>query len=165
MLDFQTLPMYPKPYLCPMNLKDQINEGIKEAMKAKQSDRLRALRGIKSAFMLQDTAEGGAEVSEADRMKALQKLAKQRKDSLDIYEQQGRDDLAKVEREELAVIEEFLPAQMGEAEVRAAVQAIITASGASGMKDMGKVMPVAMSQLGGQADGKLISALVKELLG
>ena len=148
-----------------MNLKDQINEGIKEAMKAKQSDRLRALRGIKSAFMLQDTAEGGAEVSEADRMKALQKLAKQRKDSLDIYEQQGREDLAKVEREELAVIEEFLPAQMGEAEVRAAVQAIITESGASGMKDMGKVMPVAMSQLGSQADGKLISALVKELLG
>ncbi|MDA0686990.1 MAG: GatB/YqeY domain-containing protein [Bacteroidetes bacterium] len=148
-----------------MNLKDQINEGIKEAMKAKQSDRLRALRGIKSAFMLQDTAEGGAEVSEADRMKALQKLAKQRKDSLDIYEQQGREDLAKVEREELAVIEEFLPAQMGEAEVRAAVQAIITESGASGMKDMSKVMPVAMSQLGGQADGKLISALVKELLG
>lgn len=148
-----------------MNLKDQINEGIKEAMKAKQSDRLRALRGIKSAFMLQDTAEGGAEVSEADRMKALQKLAKQRKDSLDIYEQQGREDLAKVEREELAVIEEFLPAQMGEAEVRAAVQAIISESGASGMKDMGKVMPVAMSQLGSQADGKLISALVKELLG
>lgn len=148
-----------------MNLKDQINEGIKEAMKAKQSDRLRALRGIKSAFMLQDTAEGGAEVSESDRMKALQKLAKQRKDSLDIYVQQGREDLAKVEREELAVIEEFLPAQMGEAEVRAAVQAIISESGASGMKDMGKVMPAAMSQLGGQADGKLISALVKELLG
>ena len=148
-----------------MNLKDQINEGIKEAMKAKQSDRLRALRGIKSAFMLQDTAEGGAEVSEAERMKALQKLAKQRKDSLDIYVQQGREDLAKVEREELAVIEEFLPAQMGEAEVRAAVQAIISESGASGMKDMGKVMPVAMSHLGGQADGKLISALVKELLG
>lgn len=165
MLDFQTLPILGKTYLCPMNLKDQINEGIKEAMKAKQSDRLRALRGIKSAFMLQDTAEGGLDVSEADRLKALQKLAKQRKDSLDIYEQQGREDLAKVEREELAVIEEFLPAQMGEAEVRAAVQAIIDSSGATGMKDMGKVMPVAMSQLGGQADGKLISALVKELLG
>ena len=98
-----------------MNLAEKINEGIKEAMKAKDTDRLRALRGIKSAFLLLQTAEGVTEVTEDMYLKSLQKLAKQRKDSLEIYEQQGREDLAQIERAELKFIEGYLPAQLDEA--------------------------------------------------
>ena len=148
-----------------MNLIEQVNEGIKVAMKAKDTDKLRALRGIKSAFLLLQTAEGGGEVTDEMCIKALQKLAKQRKDSLEIYENQGREDLAIVERTELKYIEEFLPAQMSEGEVRARIQTIIDQSGLSGAANMGKIIPLAMKDLAGQADGKLISQLVKELLG
>lgn len=147
-----------------MTLAEQINEGIKEAMKAKDADRLRALRGIKSAFMLLQTSEKAADLTEDDYNKALQKLAKQRKDSLEIYEQQGREDLASIERSELQIIETFLPAQMGEAEVKAVVEGIISVMGVSGPAAMGKVMPAAMQALAGKADGKLISQFVKELL-
>jgi len=147
-----------------MTLAEQINEGIKEAMKAKDADRLRALRGIKSAFMLLQTSEKAADLTEDDYNKALQKLAKQRKDSLEIYEQQGREDLALIERSELQIIETFLPAQMGEAEVKAVVEGIISVMGVSGPAAMGKVMPAAMQALAGKADGKLISQFVKELL-
>lgn len=147
-----------------MNLIEQVNAGIITAMKAKEADRLRALRGIKSAFLLLQTSEGVTEVTDEMCIKALQKLAKQRKDSLDIYQTQGREDLAAVESAELAIIEEFLPAQMSETEVREKVQAIINESGLSGAANMGKVIPLAMKALGGQADGKLISQLVKELL-
>lgn len=147
-----------------MNLLEQINEGIKSAMKAREEARLRALRNIKSAFLLLETAEGGGKVSDDMRMKALQKLAKQRKDSIDVFRQQNRNDLADREQEELTIIETFLPAQMSEAEVETRIQAIIASSGAAGMKDMGKVMPVAMKELAGLADGKLISDLVKKLL-
>jgi uncharacterized protein YqeY len=147
-----------------MNLIDQVNEGIKTAMKAKDADKLRALRGIKSAFLLLQTAEGGSEVTDDMCIKALQKMAKQRRDSLEIYEQQGREDLATIERVELKYIEEFLPAQLTEEEVAAKIKSIVAELGVSGPAAMGKVMPLAMSQLGGQADGKLISKIVKELL-
>jgi uncharacterized protein YqeY len=147
-----------------MNLIDQVNEGIKTAMKAKDADKLRALRGIKSAFLLLQTAEGVSEVTDDMCIKALQKMAKQRRDSLDIYEQQGREDLAGIERVELKFIEEFLPAQLSEEEVAAKIKAIVAELGVSGPAAMGKVMPLAMSQLGGQADGKMISKIVKELL-
>jgi uncharacterized protein YqeY len=147
-----------------MNLAEKINEGIKEAMKAKDTDRLRALRGIKSAFLLLQTAEGVTEVTEDMYLKSLQKLAKQRKDSLEIYEQQNREDLAQIERVELKYIEEYLPAQLDEATVKVKIQEIITQQGVSGPAAMGKIMPLAMKELGSQADGKLISNLVKELL-
>lgn len=147
-----------------MTLAEQINEGIKEAMKAKDADRLRALRGIKSAFMLLQTSEKAADLKEDDYTKALQKLAKQRKDSLEVYEQQGREDLASVERSELEIIETFLPAQMDAAEVKSVVEGIISEMGVSGPAAMGKVMPAAMQALSGKADGKLISQFVKELL-
>lgn len=147
-----------------MNLIEQVNAGIITAMKAKEADRLRALRGIKSAFLLLQTGEGVTEVTDEMCIKALQKLAKQRKDSLEIYQTQGREDLAAVEAAELAIIEEFLPAQMSETEVREKIQAIITESGFSGAANMGKVIPLAMKALSGQADGKLISQIVKELL-
>lgn len=147
-----------------MTLAEQINEGIKEAMKAKDADRLRALRGIKSAFMLLQTSEKAADLKEDDYTKALQKLAKQRKDSLEVYEQQGREDLASVERSELKIIETFLPAQMDAAEVKSVIERIISEMGVSGPAAMGKVMPAAMQALSGKADGKLISQFVKELL-
>lgn len=147
-----------------MSLVNIVNEGIKDAMKSRNEARLRALRNIKSAFLLLATAEGGAEVTDDMCIKALQKMAKQRRDSIDIFRQQERADLAVKEEEELAVIEEFLPAQLDAAAIEAAVREIIESSGAQGMKDMGKVMPVAMSQLGSNADGKLVSETVKRLL-
>lgn len=147
-----------------MNLADHINSEIKEAMKAKNADRLRALRGIKSAFMLLQTSDKASNLSEDDYQKTLAKLAKQRKDSLEVYIQQGREDLAEVEKSELAVIEEFLPEQMSEEEVRNVISKIITEAGLSGPASMGKAMPLAMKELSGKADGKLISAIVKEAL-
>ncbi len=147
-----------------MSLIEKVNSGIIEAMKAKNQDRLRALRGMKSAFLLLQTAEGVSEVTDEMCIKSLQKLAKQRKDSLEIYLQQGRQDLAEVEQSELTVIEEFLPAQMSVEEIEKQVAQIIADSGASGPADMGKVMPVAIKTLGGMADGKLISEAVKKLL-
>ena len=147
-----------------MTLAEQINEGIKEAMKAKDADRLRALRGIKSAFMLLQTSDKASSLNEDDYIKSIQKLAKQRKDSLEVYEQQGREDLASVERSELQIIETFLPAQMDASEVKSVVAGIISEMGVSGPAAMGKVMPAAMQALSGKADGKLISQFVKELL-
>lgn len=148
-----------------MSLELNVNAAIKTAMLAKSEAELRALRAIKAAILLAKTAEGGgAELSGDDEIKLLQKLAKQRKDSLEIFRQQNREDLAVKEEEELAVIEKYLPKQMDEAELRAAIAEIIAATGASSPADMGKVMGVATKQLAGKADGKAISALVKELL-
>jgi uncharacterized protein len=147
-----------------MSLVQIVNDGIKDAMKARDEARLRALRNIKAAFLLLATAEGSAEVTDEACIKALQKLAKQRRDSLDIFRDQNRNDLADKEQEELVVIESFLPSQMDEAEVEAKVREIIISSGAQGIKDLGKVMPVAMKILGAQADGKLVSDMVKKLL-
>jgi uncharacterized protein YqeY len=148
-----------------MSLKTKIEGGIKQAMLARDQDRLRTLRAIKSLILLAETEKGAKEeISEDAEMKLLQKAAKQRKDSLDIYIQQGREDLASVERIELEIIEEFLPKQMSEAEVEAAVKSIISEVGASGPQDMGKVMGAATKKLAGQADGKIISMMAKKLL-
>lgn len=148
-----------------MSLELNINAAIKTAMLAKSEAELRALRAIKAAILLAKTAEGGTgELTEADESKMLQKLAKQRKDSLEIFRQQNREDLAKKEEEELEVIERFLPKQLSETELREAVTLIIAETGATSPSDMGKVMGIATKQLAGKADGKAISALVKELL-
>lgn len=148
-----------------MSLELNINGAIKTAMLAKAEAELRALRAIKAAVLNAKTAEGASgELTEADELKLLQKLAKQRKDSIDIFRQQNRADLAVKEEEELAVIERYLPKQMDEAELRTVLQGIIASVGASSPADMGKVMGAATKQLAGKADGKIISALVKELL-
>jgi uncharacterized protein len=148
-----------------MSIFDQVNEGIKTAMKNKEEATLRALRGVKSALLLAKTEKGAAdELSEEKEIQVLQKLVKQRKESLEIYTTQNRPELAAAEAEEIAVIEKFLPKQMDESELRTTLQSIIAAVGASGPQDMGKVMGAATKQLAGKADGKMISALVKELL-
>jgi len=149
-----------------MSLELDINARIKAAMLGKKEADLRALRAIKAAILLVKTSEGGTgELTEADETKLLQKLVKQRKDSLEIFRQQNREDLAIKEEEELNVIEQFLPKQMDEAELRTALTAIITSVGATSAADMGKVMGAATKQLAGKADGKAISAMVKEILG
>jgi len=138
---------------------------MKDAMKNKDEAMLRGLRAIKAEIIKAKTDPGAnGEISADTELKLLQKLVKQRKDSLAIYEQQGRPDLAVKESEEIAIIEKFLPAQMSEEDVKAAVQAIITELGASGPQDLGKVMGLATKQLAGQADGKIISAIAKSLL-
>lgn len=148
-----------------MSLELNINAEIKAAMLGKKEADLRALRAIKAAILVAKTAEGASgELTEADESKLLQKLAKQRKDSLEIFRAQNREDLAVKEEEELLVIERFLPKQMSEAELRTAITDIIASTGASSPADMGKVMGAATKQLAGKADGKAISSLVKELL-
>jgi len=148
-----------------MSLEAKIMESLKTAMKAKDEVALRTLRAIKAAIIIEKTAEGASgEIDEATEIKMLQKMAKQRKDSLQIFQQQQREDLASKEREELAIIEQFLPAQMSEEEIKQALQQIINTVGASSMADLGKVMGIASKELAGKADGKLIAALVKELL-
>jgi uncharacterized protein len=148
-----------------MSLEVTINSEIKTAMLAKQEGVLRALRAIKSAILLAKTADGKqGELSADDEIIILQKLAKQRKDSLEVFVQQNREDLALKEREELEVIARFLPKQMDQDELRSALQAIIADLNASGAGDMGKVMGTATKVLSGKADGRMISAMVKELL-
>ncbi|MGF6927003.1 uncharacterized protein YqeY [Chitinophaga sp. W2I13] len=138
-----------------MSLELNINAEIKAAMLGKKEADLRALRAIKAAILVAKTAEGASgELTEADESKLLQKLAKQRKDSLEIFRAQNREDLAVKEEEELVVIERFLPKQMDEAELRTAITDIIASTGASSPADMGKVMGVATKQLAGKADGK-----------
>ena len=148
-----------------MSLEQKIMADLKTAMLAKDEKSLRSLRAIKAAILLAKTSEGaGGEITEDAENKLLQKLVKQRKDSLEIYRQQNRPDLAQKEEEEIEVIEKFLPKQLGQEELKAILQKIITETGASSPADMGKVMGVATKQLAGQADGKAISAAVKELL-
>lgn len=148
-----------------MSLEQKIMTELKAAMLAKDEAALRSLRAVKAAILLAKTSEGGGgELKEEDEVKLLQKLVKSRKDSLEIFEQQKREDLAQKEREEIAVIEKFLPKQMTPDEIKAELQKIIASTGASSPADMGKVMGVATKQLAGKADGKTISALVKELL-
>lgn len=145
-----------------MTIEERINNDIKTAMLAKDQGRLEALRAIKSAILLLKTSSEG--LTEESAMKAMQKDVKKRRESADIYNQQNRKDLADVETFQANVIEEYLPKQMGEAELRAALQQIITETGASSPADMGKVMGAATKKFAGQADGKMISAIVKELL-
>lgn len=148
-----------------MSLEQKVMDQLKEAMKAKDEAALRTLRAIKSAILNEKTSEGfSGEIDEAGELKLLQKLAKQRRDSLDIFVQQNREDLAAKEREELSIIERFLPAQMTTEELKAALENVIAQVGAAGPGDMGKVMGVASKQLSGRADGKAISEMVKQLL-
>lgn len=147
-----------------MSLEQKIMEDIKKAMKAKNEAELRTLRAIKSAILLEKTSGSGVELTEADEMKMLQKLAKQRRDSLDIFTQQNREDLAAKEQEELLIIERFLPKPLTQEELDAALKDIIAQVGASSPADMGKVMGAASKQLAGKADGKMISETVKKLL-
>ncbi|MCF8451455.1 MAG: GatB/YqeY domain-containing protein [Taibaiella sp.] len=148
-----------------MSLETRIMDDLKHAMRAKDEAALRTLRAIKAAIIIEKTSEGAnGEISEATEMKMLQKLAKQRRDSLDIFEKQNREDLAAKEREELAIIEKFLPQQMSADELKAQIQAIITQVDAKSPADMGKVMGVASKQLAGKAEGRAISEMVKQLL-
>ena len=148
-----------------MSLEHKIMGELKTAMLAKDEKALRSLRAIKAAILLAKTSEGaGGELKEDDEIKLLQKLVKQRKDSLEIFQQQNRTDLAQKEQEEIEVIEKFLPKQLSADELRAELSAVINEVGASSPADMGKVMGAATKKLAGKADGKTISALVKELL-
>ncbi|MBC7537013.1 MAG: GatB/YqeY domain-containing protein [Ferruginibacter sp.] len=149
-----------------MALEEQIMAEMKDAMKSKNEAALRSLRAIKAEIIKAKTDPGaGGAVDEATEQKFLQKMMKQRRDSLEIFEKQGREDLAVKEREEMAVIEKFLPKQMSETEIKEAVSKIIADTGATSAADMGKVMGAASKLLAGKADGKTISTIVKELLG
>jgi uncharacterized protein len=148
-----------------MTLEEKVMAEMKDAMKTKNEALLRGLRAIKAEIIKAKTDPGaGGVVSAETELKLLQKLVKQRRDSLDIFKQQNRTDLAQKEEEEIAVIERFLPKQLSEEEVREKVKAAIAETGAAGPQDMGKVMGVVSKQLAGQADGKIISGIVKELL-
>lgn len=148
-----------------MSLENTINDHLKKAMLAKDEKGLRALRAIKAAILLAKTAEGAGEAMTADaEIKLLQKLVKQRKDSIEIFEQQNRADLAIKEKEEVEVIEQFLPKQMNAEEIKAAVAEIIKQTGVVNISGLGQVMGIASKQLAGKADGKTISTIVKELL-
>lgn len=148
-----------------MKLKEQIEADIKKAMLEKNKDDLRALRAIKSMILLAQTEKGATEsLSEDVEIKILQKAAKQRQDSMTLYREQKRDDLADAEQVELAVIKRYLPEQMSEEALTAAIKVIIDKVGALSMKDMGKVMGMASKELAGKADGKTISQVVKQLL-
>jgi len=150
---------------CIMSLQEKVMAEMKAAMKAKDSTKLEALRAVKGAILLANTESSSKDgLSEDEENKLLQKLVKQRKDSAQIYKEQGREDLADPELEQAAVIEQFLPEQMSEAEIEAEVEKIIAETGASGMQDMGKVMGMASGKLAGKADGKTISMIVKKKL-
>ena len=148
-----------------MNLEQQIMAEMKEAMKSKDEATLRGLRAIKAEIIKAKTEPGaGGEISSEKEISMLQKMVKQRKDSLEIYQQQNHKDLAQKEQEEIAIIEKFLPKQLSADELKAELQQIISETGASSPADMGKVMGAATKKLAGRADGKTISATVKELL-
>lgn len=148
-----------------MSLKEQIEADIKKAMLAKDKDDLRALRAIKSMILLAQTEKGASEgLSKDAEMKILQKAAKQRTDSIALYREQNRDDLADTEQAELEVIKRYLPEQMSEEDLASTISEIIAKTGASSMRDMGKVMGLASKELAGKADGKTISQVVKKLL-
>ncbi len=147
-----------------MSLEQNIMAKMKDAMKAKDEAALRGLRAIKAAILLAKTSGGSGEITADDEIQLLQKLVKQRQDSLEIFQQQNRTDLAQKEEEEINIIEQFLPKQLGADELKTIVAGIIAEVGATSAADMGKVMGAASKQLAGQADGKAISAVVKELL-
>jgi uncharacterized protein YqeY len=147
-----------------MSLEETINSDIKAAMLSKNEAALRALRAVKSAILLAKTSGSGGSISTDDEMKLLQKLVKQRKESVEIFEKQGRGDLAVTEKEEIAVIEKYLPAQMNEDEIRNELKKIIATVGATSAAETGKVMGAASKAFAGRADNKLVAAIVKELL-
>lgn len=147
-----------------MSLLEQINADMKSAMKAKEKDKLQAIRSAKTAFTLEMTKTGASEIEDSAAVKIIQKLVKQRKDAADTYKSGGREDLAEKELLEMGFLEVYLPAQMSDEELTAAVQKIIADTGASSMKEMGKVMGMATKQLAGKADGKAVADKVKALL-
>lgn len=147
-----------------MSLEAKLMTDLKTAMKAKDQAALRSIRAVKAAILLAKTDGSGKELDEAAEIKMVQKLIKQRQDSLDIYNKQGRDDLAIVEKEEIAVLQNYLPKQLSEEELIPMIKDIIAQAGATSMKDMGKVMGLTTQKLAGQADGKTVSGLVKKLL-
>jgi uncharacterized protein YqeY len=148
-----------------MGLQEQVMEQMKLAMKAKDKVALESLRAIKSALLLAKTETGsGSELGEEEEVKLVQRLVKQRKDSAAIFKEQGRNDLAAPELEQIAIIEKFLPEQLNEGDIEKVVIKTIEATGASGMKDMGKVMGMVSKELAGRADGKTISTIVKAKL-
>ncbi len=149
-----------------MGLQEKVMDELKVAMRAKDTVALESLRAIKSALLLAQTDKGAAAaLSGEDEIKLVQKLVKQRRDSAEIYRQQGREDLAEPELAQLAIIEKFLPEQLSEEEIAMAVEKAIATLGATGMQDMGKVMGTVSKELAGKADGKTISNIVKEQLG
>ena len=151
-----------------MSLNDQLAEDLKRAMKAKDTVRLRTLRLLRSAFKEKEIAErhgGEAHLADDVYLAVLQKQAKQRRDAIEQFEKAGRDDLVATEREELDIIEAYLPKQLGDDEIRKVVEEVVAATGASSMRDMGKVMGAVMQQLKGRADGRRINAVARELLG
>jgi len=147
-----------------MSLEKTLMTDLKEAMKAKDQAALRTIRAVKASIQLLKTDGTGSEITEESEVKLVQKLMKQRQDSLAIYTEQGREDLAVTEREEIEVLKKYLPEQMSEEDLKTFITELIAKTGASGMKDMGKVMGMASKELAGKADGKTISAHVKALL-
>lgn len=147
-----------------MSLEQNITADLKTAMKEKNQAALRSIRAIKAQILLAKTDGSGKELDEAGEIKLLQRLVKQRQESLDIFTKQGREDLAIVEKEEIAIIQKYLPEQMDEAELTSFIKNIVSELGASSMKDMGKVMGVASQRLAGKADGKMIASIVKASL-
>lgn len=148
-----------------MTLEERVNADMKEAMRAKDAAALRAIRAIKAAILLLKTDGSGLEVTAEREIQLLQKMVKQRRESLGIFEKQNRPDLAQGEQEEIAVIERYLPQQLSDTEIEAIVKNIIAETGASSIKDMGKVVGAANKQLAGQAEGATIARIVKSLLG
>lgn len=148
-----------------MGISHSIDQDIKEAMLAKNAVALAALRAVKSAFMLAKTDGSGKELTEADELAILNKIVKQRKDSIQLYIEQNRVDLADEEKAQLEVIMKYMPAQLSEAEIEVLIRETIASVGASGMKDMGKVMGAIQTKIAGKADGRVVSELVKKLLG
>lgn len=148
-----------------MNLTEKINEDLKQAMKNKDEGALRALRAIKSALLLAKTEKGGSnEIDEQQGIQILQKLAKQRRESLEIYRQQNRADLAAGEEQELAIIDRYLPKQISDDEIRKVLSRLISENNLSGAASVGKLMPLAIKELAGRADNKTVSAIARELL-
>lgn len=148
-----------------MSLEQKVMAEMKDAMKSKNEAALRGLRAIKAAIIIAKTSEGArGELKEEDETKLLQKLVKQRRDSLEIFKNQNREDLAQKEQEEISIIERFLPKQMTAEELKSSLSELISQLGATSPADMGKVMAAATKQFAGKADGKVISAAVKELL-
>lgn len=147
-----------------MSLEQRIMQDLKAAMKAKDQAALRSIRAIKSAILLEKTSGSGNDITEETEIKMLQKLVKQRRESLEIYERENRTDLAATEKEEIEIIERYLPEQLSPEALEAKIKEIIEKTGASSMKDMGKVMGIASKELAGSADGKAISGVVKKLL-
>jgi uncharacterized protein len=147
-----------------MGIQEQVMEQMKAAMKSKDKIALESLRALKSAFLLANTSGSNADLNEADEIKIVQRLVKQRKDSAAIFEEQGRRDLSEPELAQIKILEQFLPVQMSEDELKKIIGEIVAQTNASSMKDMGKVMGMASKQLAGKADGKAISTIVKQLL-